>query len=492
MNNKNFNKSASSTKKSQIESGQVIFRESVIWNSCTIFFGLFFLLSFSLLAQNRTSSIPYTTLPQLNSSVYYDYFYVQSDTSEVVYLMYKVNKHFLKFERNEKGENAGSFEIVVELLDEVGNIVARDIQEQRVIQEASEIEDKYVNGLFKLLLKNTNNSQTNHDSKNESNYIARLDFIDRTINKNFRTEIGKIGREVKPFITKTSTTAKYKEKKNDSFIIENFGFLPYESSSYSLIFPLPAKIDSLKITNVDSLLFTMELKLKNSDNDILDTRVITFDSTEVGYLKLNYEPELYANNIYLNQLNSTSYNTIAFNNISKYLDEGDYSISISGKYNLQTSIKVFWANKPISLRNLEFAISSLKAIIPEDSVSKILRMKEDDKKKWVYNFWDEKRTQQVSSNGSKQDNKSELTRFNSLMEEYYRRVDFTLQNYSTFSRKRGFETDRGITYIRYGNPSEIKRGINKDGRLTEHWVYDDIGKVFSFVEKPGQGDFERY
>jgi len=77
---------------------------------------------------------------------------------------------------------------------------------------------------------------------------------------------------------------------------------------------------------------------------------------------------------------------------------------------------------------------------------------------------------------------------NELMEEYYRRVAFSIEAFTVVQA--GWKTDRGMIYILFGPPDEIQRGpFEIDRKPYQVWEYYHIGKQFVFRDQTGFGDF---
>lgn len=77
---------------------------------------------------------------------------------------------------------------------------------------------------------------------------------------------------------------------------------------------------------------------------------------------------------------------------------------------------------------------------------------------------------------------------NELMEEYYRRVAYSLESFTVVQD--GWKTDRGMIYILFGPPDEIQRGpfeINQ--KPYQIWEYYRLGKQFIFRDQTGFGDY---
>jgi len=77
---------------------------------------------------------------------------------------------------------------------------------------------------------------------------------------------------------------------------------------------------------------------------------------------------------------------------------------------------------------------------------------------------------------------------NELMEEYYRRVAFSMEAFTVVQE--GWKTDRGMIYILFGPPDEIQRGpFELDRKPYQVWEYYLLGKQFVFRDETGFGDF---
>ncbi len=77
---------------------------------------------------------------------------------------------------------------------------------------------------------------------------------------------------------------------------------------------------------------------------------------------------------------------------------------------------------------------------------------------------------------------------NELMEEYYRRVAFSLEAFTVVQE--GWKTDRGMIYILFGPPDDIQRGpFELDRKPYQVWEYYNLGKQFVFRDQTGFGDY---
>ncbi len=79
---------------------------------------------------------------------------------------------------------------------------------------------------------------------------------------------------------------------------------------------------------------------------------------------------------------------------------------------------------------------------------------------------------------------------NERMEEYYLRVAYSNRSYKAGGRS-GWETDRGLVMIRFGEPTEIERHpFSFDNDPYEVWTYNHIGRRFIFIDQTGFGDYQ--
>jgi GWxTD domain-containing protein len=78
---------------------------------------------------------------------------------------------------------------------------------------------------------------------------------------------------------------------------------------------------------------------------------------------------------------------------------------------------------------------------------------------------------------------------NEAMDEFYRRVQYANQHFSTAGP--GWKTDMGRIYIIYGQPDEVVRNpFRFEGPPEEIWYYYRERKTYYFVDKDGFGRYE--
>ncbi|MCW8848333.1 MAG: GWxTD domain-containing protein, partial [Melioribacteraceae bacterium] len=102
---------------------------------------------------------------------------------------------------------------------------------------------------------------------------------------------------------------------------------------------------------------------------------------------------------------------------------------------------------------------------------------EDDYYSELLDYWIEK----FPANGMK---------FNFAMEEYYKRADHAIKNYSSLNSTDGAERDRGKIYILYGEPTSTERNYTEMNEIIEVWNYENSGRKFVFKDVNGTGKFD--
>ncbi len=140
------------------------------------------------------------------------------------------------------------------------------------------------------------------------------------------------------------------------------------------------------------------------------------------------------------------------------------------------SIGVFrslWTDMPTSLLNLDVATEMLRFIISEESLNKLKKGSEAEREKKFREFWKSK-------------DPTPNTEFNELMAEYYRRIDYAYEQFSTVNML-GYNSDQGKIYIRNGPPKNIERKYPTGEPTVEIWTYED--RKFVFQATSGFGDF---
>jgi len=132
-----------------------------------------------------------------------------------------------------------------------------------------------------------------------------------------------------------------------------------------------------------------------------------------------------------------------------------------------------WIDMPVSLLNVDVAIDMLRFIVDDNQLRRMKRGSSSDRERRFREFWAER-------------DPTPDTEFNELMAEYYHRIDYAYNNFTTPERP-GFESDQGQTYILFGEPLRKERTFPTGAPTREIWVYSSRTLIFEATS--GFGDF---
>ena len=374
----------------------------------------------------------------------------------VYYFSFRIPYNHLVFVKDINGYKAG-FSLVIEVTDTLGNFVDRQIKED-IIQVNDYLDTDSDILFYQGLL-------TFHLSKADYNFLPLITDInskdERKLNKKqILAATDKFKNLLSPLIINSQ---KEKHNKQVNTVLTNYeGFIPFINNNLDIIIPsIDTSLNNLKaiIINNDDTVFNGYLKessVFNLNFQKCDSQIVIGQSGDIVPTR---------NFLIKNLCNQFSEGNIAF-----LLFKGEDQKPYVTYYK-----QCLWFDKPFALMNPEFAIKMLKYMTGEDEISKILSVKEKNYSKELYKFW-------------KKYDPTPSTQYNEVMNEYYKRVDYTLKNFSAIGNKKGFNTDRGKIYIQLGKPKRIERSSNSEGKVVETWYYDQQ-KRFIFIDKQGTGEF---
>jgi GWxTD domain-containing protein len=147
---------------------------------------------------------------------------------------------------------------------------------------------------------------------------------------------------------------------------------------------------------------------------------------------------------------------------------------------IAATIKSFssrWIGVPSAINDLDKAIAQLVyiATTTEENYIKSAATKEEKIKRYL-EFWKKK-----NPNPAEEENR--------VFDEYYRRINFANDNFTTYNIE-GWKTDRGEVYITLGPPNNIDRHpFEVDSKPYEVWEYYEMNQQFVFVDETGFGDY---
>jgi GWxTD domain-containing protein len=136
---------------------------------------------------------------------------------------------------------------------------------------------------------------------------------------------------------------------------------------------------------------------------------------------------------------------------------------------------VHWGDMPGQAADLDKMIEQVRYIAKGSELKKMKKKQGEERLEAFRQFWRER-------------DPTPDTEANELEEEYYRRVEFSNQNFSTFID--GWKSDRGMVYILLGPPGEIERHPFESGsKPYEVWTYYVFNRSVLFVDQTGMGDY---
>ncbi|MCH7723701.1 MAG: GWxTD domain-containing protein [Bacteroidetes bacterium] len=165
------------------------------------------------------------------------------------------------------------------------------------------------------------------------------------------------------------------------------------------------------------------------------------------------------------------------------LNFGTYLLSVILKDNDGNQIAIVtkpffsrWVGLPASVEDIDEAIAQVLYIAsPSDIEYMEASETETEKIKRFLQFWKSK----DPSPGNEE---------NQVFEEYFSRVSFANDNFSSYIK--GWRTDRGMVFIILGPPNNIDRHpFEYDSKPYEVWQYYDLNKSFVFIDRTGFGDY---
>ncbi|MCX8010047.1 MAG: GWxTD domain-containing protein, partial [Ignavibacteria bacterium] len=307
------------------------------------------------------------------------------------------------FEKNLDGLFQSSIQVQVEILDEQGNFVTREIREVNIL--CTNYEQTISKNLFY-----TNKFVLSLPQKKLSALVSLID------SKNFKD---------------------YHLKKIDFSLEES-----------KIQFPIFVNKEDLRYLYADTVLtlFSNSINYAQSDNILLIPSENYLDSL----LVVSKYDSFYIPKVIRNTSNFSGY-ALDYKN----LFEGEYKIILRAPLkNEELKFKVIWINKPLSIQNLDFALKIMKYLFDESSIDSIKSQPNTDQYYHFITLW-------------KKLDPTPLTPFNELLNEVYIRADEANDKYRTLKTPDGALSDRGRIYILYGSPTEIKRGFSTDGKATE-------------------------
>jgi len=260
------------------------------------------------------------------------------------------------------------------------------------------------------------------------------------------------------------------EGATNEFQMTNFGGrILFTSEKQILLFPVE-----------DTSITSLKIKIMEKEDPEEDEAEFIHELTINDYFDGSFSIEESGNKLSIRKTETSGTRYFVLKDFTQKLSEGFAVFEVSDSVSKRHSsfpIPVFWYNKPLSAHNEDFIIQALIAVEDKNVIDELQSGSSDERKLKFRKYWESI-------------DPTPGTKFNELREEFFARVDYAIRNFSSLNKMNGHQTDRGKIYIRYGSPSEIIRGVNKYGRITESWIYKDMNREFIFTDRTGTNNFQ--
>ncbi len=254
----------------------------------------------------------------------------------------------------------------------------------------------------------------------------------------------------------------------------NFGKNVYYGKDFDILFLLPGDTAS---SDYEVSVHEINIDRKDTtEGKSLFTGTLNADHIYKG---LNIIPSKDTVNVSLDLKNEQTNFDYGFMKIpNSRFPNSVYRLTIRNKKNNEViAHRVFqsrWINMPTSLLNLNVSIEMMKYIVSKDELKQLDSGSFKQKEKKFREYW-------------KKRDPTPDTEYNELMAEYYRRIDYAYDHFTSMT-KPGYDQDRGKIYIMMGPPESIVRKFPTNQPAIEIWKYPN-GKQYVFQATTGFGDF---
>lgn len=410
---------------------------------------LMFLISLPVIGQMRP--------PVFRAPVMAEILVLPADKQVIINYNYKIPYNKLIFEKSENVFKS-AFRIMLEVTDSKGNFVVRQSKEgENTVKSFTDTDSPYLfaegnisftvdSGSYKII-PIFRDLKTPEEIRMKDIELHTTSYLSKNI--------------LAPIIVNTKEDIC--GSKNLYTLANLSGDLPFDENSYDLLFPVAdttvKSIDVVAVNNEDTVYKGRLSSSFYSSNSIEECN---------GKLSLD------------NTGNALQCKNFILTGISNSLNEGSFTLSVTKDNKDKPKVfktEVKWYSKPASLSDPVMAIQALKIIENEDTVKAMLDADKKEQFKVLFNYW-------------RKHDPTPVSKYNPVMAEYYKRVDYAIQNFSTLVKKNGALTDRGRIFVKFGQPANIERTSNGDNKIVEIWAYNNPKVKYYFVDNKGIGDFE--
>jgi GWxTD domain-containing protein len=402
--------------------------------------------------------------------------YWSSDTTSIeLFVLYRVSPSFLFFVKTNNTQQEiyeAKGELVVEIMDSNNVTVGRDFRPMRIERNSMPTEDvppsdeiqgiftfKLKNGFFKIVVEAK-------DSESGKSFINRDTKVDT---QTFSAS----GLNVSPIMFIDPI-------QSDSSSSDHTIFFPINHGGNVIIGQ--AGVCSFQVVSPDTstgIHLAWKIQSKNEDDDEISQELQgEHCSQQNGTLAVVEN----AKRVSFTLKKGPALSRFVFAPIPiERLDAGTYLLTAIVTQGALKSVKKFtykviWPLKPRSLSDPKVAVDALKLIATEEEIDQMSAFSSYKSRKAFQTFWHKR-------------NPDTTRAYNSVMAEYYRRVDESIKRFSTTNEKDGYRTDRGRIYILFSAPSITNRVLKPNTTPTEIWTYENLKKRFTFRDSKKNSNY---
>lgn len=418
--------------------------------------------------------------------VYYEAFNTPTDDSSLSRLdvIYRIGHHFFIFIKNDKffatadtGEHLRRWPfiarcmITVEVLHPSGISVGRDIVQKEIGTNDPEREQhrqEFLQGIFSFslppgeytLVFQVNDLESNREFLDKTKIIKLRDFRKAPL------EVSDI-LFVEPFQRGQPATFIPVNLGSDVFFGRNF-------DAYCEV------VHNASSDRIPQLFYSLYRLLERDSSYIIRDSHVTDALSPAKTLDIQRTETAYLYRMRETQRTNVLSAIIPLD--GEKLPQGRYELRLRITDGTQTVIRiqpfrVVWVNMPRSLHNAELAIAVLEYITSADEYRELRGPFTKQRREKFEAFW-------------KTHDPTPATAYNEAMAEYYRRVDYAIDNFGTAKSTEGWKTDRGRVYILYGPPSSTERKLSPTAAPKEIWTYENLKRRFIFIDEARNGTYK--
>jgi GWxTD domain-containing protein len=446
--------------------------KATIMRYLTFFFVLCSSISFAQFDKETTRLDAHAMSPVIFEAIPY----WSSDTTSIeLVVLYRVSPSFLFFAKTDNTQQESyeaKGELVVEIMDSNNVTVGRDLRPMRIERNSLPAEDappsdeiqgiftfKLKKGFFKIVVEAK-------DSESGKSFINRDTKVDA---QTFSTS----GLNVSPvmFIDPIQS---------DSSSFDHTIFFPINHGGNVIIGQAGAC--SFQVVSPDTstdIHLAWKIQSKNEDDDEISQELQGEQCSQQNGTLAVIEN---AKRISFTIKKGPAHSRFIFAPIPiERLNTGTYLLTAIVTQGALKSVKEFrykviWPLKPRSLSDPKVAVDALKLIATEEEIDQMSVFSSVKSRKAFQAFWRKR-------------NPDTTHAYNSVMAEYYRRVDESIKRFSTTNEKDGYRTDRGRIYILFSAPSITNRLLKPNTAPTEIWTYENLKKRFTFRDSKKNSNY---